>query len=139
MAALLTGSSVLVQAKPLAPPASDVMPPVEITITMDGTKAVCAPKEITLPADTNVMLTIVSHADKPVTITMPGQFEKGLVLHSDGDLIHVASEKGYTVKQNGKGTLKLRTMKSGEEAYACASTGNQGEPFTGKLVLTPPA
>jgi len=135
---LITGSA-FAQGKPLAPPASDAMPPVELTISMKDGKPVCAPAEISLPADTNVALHIVSSANAPVTITAPGQFENGLVLHADGDLIHVASEKGYTVKQNGKGTLRLRTMKAGQEEYACTSTRNADAPFKGKLVLTPPA
>jgi hypothetical protein len=135
---LITGSA-FAQGKPLAPPASDAMPPVELTISMKDGKPVCAPAEISLPADTNVALHIVSSANAPVTITAPGQFENGLVLHADGDLVHVASEKGYTVKQNGKGTLRLRTMKAGQEEYACTSTRNADAPFKGKLVLTPPA
>ncbi len=61
------------------------------------------------------------------------------MLHADGDLVHVASEKGYTVKQNGKGTLRLRTLKAGQEEYACTSTRNADAPFKGKLVLSPPA
>jgi hypothetical protein len=61
------------------------------------------------------------------------------VLHADGDLVHVASEKGYLVKQNGKGVLRIRTMKEGQETYACTSTRNRKAPFEGKLVLTSPA
>ena len=127
------------QGKPLAPPVSDAMPPLELTIGMDGGKPVCAPAEISLPADTNVSLHIVSSADVPVTITAPGQFENGLVLHADGDLVHVASEKGYTVKQKGQGTLRLRTMKAGQQEYACTSNRNADAPFKGRLVLTSPA
>ena len=137
--ALILTASTFAQAKSLGQPASDVMPPIEITVSMDGTKAVCSPSEIALPADTNVSLTITSHASTPVIITMAEQFENGLVLHSDGDIAHNASEKGYTIKQNGKGMLKLRTMAAGEHAYGCASINNQREPFTGKVVLSPPA
>ena len=139
VAFVLLAGPAYAQGKPLAAPASDAMPPVELTISMDGGKPVCAPAELLLPADTNVTLSIVSSADAPITITAPGQFENGLVLHADGDLIHVASEAGYTVKQKGKGTLKLRTMKAGQEAYACTSNRNADAPFKGKLVLTPPA
>lgn len=139
LVALLMAGPALAQGKPLAPPASDAMPPVELTITMTDGKPVCAPAELTLPADTNIALHIVSTADAPVTITAPGQFENGLVLHADGDLVHVASEKGYTVKQNGKGTLRLRTMKAGQEEYACTSTRSADAPFKGKLVLSPAA
>lgn len=137
----LAGSAgpALAQGKPLPAPASDAVPPVELSISLKDGKPVCGPAELRLPADTNVTLTIVSTADTPVTLTADGQFENGLVLHADGDLVHVASEKGYTVKQNGKGTLKLRTMKAGETPYGCASNRNADQPFVGKLVLTPPA
>jgi hypothetical protein len=139
LVALLIAGPAFAQGKPLAPPASEAMPPVELTISLKDGKPVCAPAELSLPADTNVALHIVSSADAPVTITAPGQFENGLVLHADGDLVHVASEKGYTVKQNGQGTLRLRTMKPGQEEYACTSTRNADAPFKGKLVLSPPA
>ncbi|MGH1591008.1 anaerobic typically selenocysteine-containing protein [Methylobacterium phyllosphaerae] len=139
VAALLVTGPALAQGKPLPPPATDAMPPVELTISLKDGKPVCAPAELTLPADTNVEVRIVSSADVPVTITAPGQFENGRVLHADGDLVHVASEKGYTVKQNGKGTLRLRTMKAGQEDYACTSTRDADAPFKGKLVLSPAA
>jgi len=139
LVACLTAGPVFAQGKPLPPPASDVMPPVELTISLKDGKPVCAPAELRLPADTNIALHIVSTANAPVTLTAPGQFENGLVLHADGDLVHVASEKGYTVKQNGQGTLKLRTMKAGQEDYACTSTRKEDAPFKGKLVLVPPA
>ncbi|MGU3416846.1 anaerobic typically selenocysteine-containing protein [Methylobacterium sp. D54C] len=139
LSAVLAAGPVLAQGKPLPPPATDAMPPVELTISLKDGKPVCDPAELKLPADTNVALKIVSSADAPVTITAPGQFENGLVLHADGDLVHVASEKGYTVKQNGRGTLRLRTMKAGQEEYACTSTRNADAPFKGKLVLSPPA
>jgi hypothetical protein len=113
--------------------------PVPVRVTLENGKPVCAPAELRLPADTNVELHIVSTANAPVTITAEGQFENAKVLHADGDLVHVMSEKGYTVKQNGKGVLRLRTMKAGETAYGCTSTRNADAPFVGKLVLTPPA
>ncbi|WP_318784508.1 cupredoxin domain-containing protein [Methylobacterium flocculans] len=115
------------------------MPPVELTITMDGDKPVCAPAELKLPANTNVELHIASQAPEPVTLTAPGQFENANVLHADGDLVHVASEKGYLVKQNGKGVLRIRTLKEGQTTYACTSNRNRKAPFEGKLVLTAPA
>ena len=139
LTALVLASPTLAYAKSLGPAASDVMPPVEITVSMDGSKAVCAPSEIALPADTNVTLTITSHATTPVILTMAEQFENGRVLHSDGDIVHNASEKGYTIKQNGKGVLKLRTMGAGQHPYGCASINDQKESFTGKVVLSPPA
>ncbi|MCJ2064350.1 cupredoxin domain-containing protein [Methylobacterium sp. J-088] len=135
---LLVGSAGA-ESKSLEEPSSDAMPPVELVISMKDGKPVCDPAEILLPANTNISLHIVSSADAPITITAPGQFENGLVLHADGDLIHIASEKGYTVKQKGQGTLRLRTMKPGQEEYACTSNRNANDPFKGKLTLTPPA
>jgi hypothetical protein len=139
LSATAFGNAALAQSKPLPPASSGAMPPVELTITMDGDIPVCAPAELRLPANTNVELHIISSAGEPVTITAPGQFENANVLHADGDLVHVASEKGYLVKQNGKGTLRIRTLKEGQETYACTSNRNQKAPFEGKLVLTPPA
>lgn len=139
LAALLLVGSTYAEGKPLEAPASDAMPPVELIISMEDGKPVCDPAEILLPANTNVALHIVSSADAPITITAPGQFEHGLVLHADGDLIHDASEKGYTIKQKGQGTLRLRTMKPGQEDYACTSNRNANDPFKGKLTLTQPA
>ncbi len=139
LAVLLAPAAALAQGKPLPPPSSDAMPPVELSIAMEGDRPVCAPAELRLPANTNVVLQVINHADKPVTITMPGQFENGLVLHADGDLVHVASEHGYLVKQNGQGTLRLRTQGAGQEDYACTSTGNTKAPFKGTLVRTSPA
>ena len=139
LAVLLLVGSTYAESKSLEAPASDAMPPVELIISMKDGKPVCDPAEILLPANTNVALHIVSSADVPVTITAPGQFENGLVLHADGDLIHAASEKGYTIKQKGQGTLRLRTMKPGQEEYACTSNRNANDPFKGKLTLTQPA
>lgn len=139
LAVTACASGALAQSKPLPPASSDIMPPVELTITMDGDKPICAPSELKLPANTNVELHIVSQAADPVTVTAPGQFENAHVLHADGDLVHVASEKGYLVKQHGKGVLRIRTLQPGQETYACTSNRNQKAPFEGKLVLTPPA
>ncbi len=122
------------KAAPTNPPATNAVPPIELTITMDNGKPVCAPAELLVPANTNIVLHIKSQADRPVTITIPGQFSNGLVEHSDGDLVHVMSEKGYLVKQNGQGTLRLRSMDAGQEEYACTSTANQSEPFKGRYV-----
>ena len=127
------------QGKPLPAPSSAVMPPVELTITAENGKPVCAPAELRLPANTNVALHVVSHADTPVTITAAGLFENGHVLHADGDLVHVASEKGYLIKRDGQGTLQVRTLEAGTHDFACTSTANKNAPFVGKLVLTPPA
>ncbi|CAO4175298.1 anaerobic typically selenocysteine-containing protein [Methylorubrum populi] len=137
--ALGLSSAALAQGKPLPTPASDAMPPVELSVEMRDGHPVCQPAELRLPADTNVALNVVSRADQPVTITMPGQFENGRVLHADGDLVHVASEKGYTVKREGKGTLRLRTLAAGEKSFACTGANSRSNPFEGKVILTPPS
>lgn len=139
VAAMASPTIAFAEGKPLPPASSSSTVQGELTITMDGDKPVCAPAELKLPANTNVELHIVSTANVPVTITAPGQFEKGHVLHADGSLVHVSSEKGYLVKANGQGVLKIRTMQEGMETYACTTTSNQKAPFEGKLVLTSPA
>ncbi len=139
LAATAFTNPALAEGKPLPPASSDTTVQGELTITMEGDKPVCAPAELRLPSNTNVALHIVNTANVAVTITAPGQFEKGHVLHADGSLIHVASEKGYLMKANGQGTLKIRTLMEGTETYACTTTGNRMAPFEGKLVLTPPA
>lgn len=136
---LLGAAAASAQGKPDTPPATHAVPPVELRITKQDGKAVCAPAELRLPADSNVTLNIVSQSDSPVILTSPNQFKNDQVLHHDGDLTHVASENGYTIKQNGKGVLKLRTLAAGEQEYGCASVNNQKEPFRGRLILTPPA
>jgi len=138
-AILLSSSHALAEGKPLPPPASTAVPTVELTVTMDGDKPVCAPADLRLPADTNVTLHIVNRTKDTITLTMAGQFEKGRVLHTDGALFHVASEKGYSIKEGSQGTLKLRSIPAGEEEYGCTSTRNQQAPFRGKLITTPAA
>jgi plastocyanin len=138
-ATLLTSAASAADNPQLGKPASDALPPVELTVTLQDGKPVCAPAEIRLPANTDVMLQVVSQANVPVTITAEGQFEQGHLLHADGDLIHVMSEKGYTVKANGHGTLKLRTLDAGEHSYACTANNRRDAPFVGKMVLSPPA
>lgn len=123
------------EGKPLPPPATDAMPPVELSVGLENGKATCSPAELLIPADTDVELRVVSHADRPVTLTMQGQFEKGRVLHTEGDVVHVASEKGYLIKQNGTGVIRVRSLPPGEAPFACTSTADQGEPFRGKVVL----
>lgn len=138
-AAILSVSPAAAQGKPDTPPASASMPSVDLTISDKDGKAVCAPAELRLPADTNVTINISSHAKSPVIITSPNQFKNDQVLHHDGDLAHVASGDGYTVKQNGKGVLRLRTLKAGEQDYGCASINDQKDVFRGRLILTPPS
>ncbi len=135
MTALLSVEPALAQGKPDTPPATTPVPQVEFRITKQDGKVVCAPAELRLPADANVTINIVSQSDSPVILTSPNQFKNDRVLHHDGDLTHIASEDGFTVKQNGKGVLKLRTLAAGEQEYGCASVNNQKEPFRGRLVL----
>jgi hypothetical protein len=137
--ALLSAEPSLAQGKPDNPPATTSVPQVELRITKQDGKAVCAPAQLRLPANTNVTINIVSQSDSPVILTSPNQFKNDQVLHHDGDLTHIASEDGFTVKQNGKGVLKLRTLAAGEQEYGCASVNNQKEPFRGRLILTSPA
>lgn len=138
VAAALSVYLTTAQGKPLPPPATDVMPPVELRVGLTDGKATCSPAELPLPADTDIELRVVSTADRPVTITMEGQFEKGRVLHSEGDVTHVASEKGYTIKPNGEGTIRVRSLPPGEVPFACTSTANSSEPFRGRVVLGRP-
>jgi hypothetical protein len=139
VALLLAAPALSAEDAKARPPASAVTPPVELTVTLQDGKPVCAPAELRLPADTDVALTVVSEANVPVTITAAGQFEGGHVRHADGDLVHVMSEKGYLVKANGRGTLRLRTLAAGDHPYGCTATNRQDAPFVGKLVLAPPA
>ncbi|GJE41236.1 anaerobic typically selenocysteine-containing protein [Methylobacterium soli] len=140
LSAPLAASGAWAEEKPSAPAkAGDTLPPVELTIDMQDGKPRCSPAELRLPAETNVALQIVNHADRPITLTAPGQFENRYVLHADGDLVHVMSNAGYLVKQGGRGVLKLKTMAEGQYPYACTSVQNQDAPFKGTLVLAPPA
>lgn len=139
LALFLMPAAAFAQGKPLPPPSSPATPPIELSITMQDGKPVCAPAELLVPANTNIALHVVSQANAEVTLTIPGQFSNGLVQHADGDLVHVASEKGYLVKRNGKGTLKLRTEGEGQEKYACTATNDQSHPFTGTYTRKAPA
>ena len=140
LSAPLAAPCAIAEEKPSTPSkAADTLPPVELTLDMEGDKPRCSPAELRLPAQTNVVLQIVNRADRPITLTAPGQFENRYVLHADGDLVHVMSNAGYLVKQGGKGVLKLKTMAEGQYPYACTSVQNQDAPFKGTLVLVPPA
>ncbi|MCP1537988.1 hypothetical protein J2W79_003045 [Methylorubrum extorquens] len=136
---MLSANLAHAEGKPLPPPASDGQPVMELTIEKKDSKIVCSPAELRLPADTNAELRVINKADQPVTLTMDGQFENGLVQHVDGDQGHSASEKGYTIKLNGKATLKFRTMAAGEHPYGCTGVNSQSNPFVGKYILVPPA
>lgn len=136
---ILSANLAHAEGQPLAPPASDGQPIMELTMEKKDGKIVCSPAELRLPADTNAELRVINKANQPVTLTMEGQFENGLVQHADGDHGHSASEKGYTIKLNGKATLKFRTMAAGERPYGCTGVNDQSHPFVGKYILVPPA
>ncbi|WP_238258056.1 anaerobic typically selenocysteine-containing protein [Methylobacterium gnaphalii] len=106
-------------------------------ITKQDGRVACSPGELRLPADSNVTINVVSQSDSPVVLTSPNQFKNSQVHHHEGDLTHVASEDGWTVKQNGKGVLKLRTLAAGQQDYGCTSVNNQKDTFRGKSVLSP--
>jgi hypothetical protein len=140
------GAAVLVVAGPLTlsatardlpPPKTDVVPPVELTVAADGKTVSCAPAELRLPAQTNVHVRLVNQTDKEITITAPQIFDKNVLRH-DGDLVHVASAAGYTLKPEGHGDIELRTLAPGQYPYGCTSAQNQGAPFKGTLVFVPP-
>ena len=134
-AGLLAGAP----AKDLPAPQTDIVPPVEVVISAKGSSVECAPAELRLPAQTNVHLRLINHSDHDVTITAPGIFENRNVLHHDGDVVHVASNEGYTVKSEGHGDIEFRSLAAGEHTFGCTSVQNQSAPFRGKLVFVPPA
>lgn len=136
---ILFAHAAAAQGKPDTQPESTSTPPVELKITKQDGKAVCSPAELRLLANSNVTINIISQSDSPVMLTSPNQLKNDQVLHHDGDLAHAASGDGYTVKQNGKGVLKLRTLAAGEQEYGCVSINNQKEIFRGKLILSPPS
>lgn len=112
------------------------MPPVSlIAEDVDGSLR-CAPAELRLPAQSNVRFEIVNKTKQQVSLTAPELFKNRNVLHHDGDLVHVASNDGYLIKQGGTGVLKVRTMEEGQYPYACTSVSRQSEPFRGTLTLT---
>ena len=134
---LLTGGAFA--ANDLPPPKTDVMPPVEVTITAENGAPSCAPAELRLPAQSNVDLHVVNQSNEQVSLTAPQIFQNKNVLHHDGDVVHVASNDAYLVKANGKGEIRLRTIAAGEYTYGCTATSKQDKPFTGKLTLIDPA
>lgn len=113
------------------------MVPVELTMDVENGAARCEPADLRLPADSDVALRIVNRSKHQFTLTAPRIFENKNVLHHDGDLAHVASDDGYTVKANGKGDLRVRTIAAGQYPFACTSVQNQSEPFRGTLTLAP--
>lgn len=104
----------------------------------------CVPAELRLPAGSNVELTITNTTKNHVTLTAPRQFENRHVLHHDGDLVHVASNDGYLIKQNEKGMLRIRTLDEGNTLTAApasqAGHALSGHPDAeqGELTRPPP-
>lgn len=115
---------------------ADALPPVALTVEEADGAVRCAPADLRLPADSNVELTIHNTTKNQVTLTAPRQFENRHVLHHDGDLVHVASNDGYLIKQNGKGMLRIRTLAEGQYPYGCTSVSKQSAPFQGTLTLS---
>jgi hypothetical protein len=124
-------------ARDLPPPKTDVVPPVELTVALEGGKVSCAPAELRLPAQTNVHVHLVNQTDKEITVTAPRIFDKNVLRH-DGDLVHVASAEGYTLKPSGRGDIELRTLAPGQYPFGCTSAQDQANPFRGTLVFVPP-
>lgn len=134
---LATGFATGALARDLGPPKTDIVPPVELTVSADGAKIACAPAELRLPSETNVHVRLVNQTNKEITITAPRIFDKNVLRH-DGDLVHVASAAGYTLKPEGHGDIELRTLAPGQYPFGCTSTQDQANPFKGTLVFVPP-
>lgn len=132
--AVLAGGAL---ARDLPPPKTDIVPPVELVVAADGAKVTCAPAELRLPAETNVHLRLVNQTNKEITVTAPRIFDKNVLRH-DGDLVHVASAEGYTLKPEGHGDIELRTLAPGQYPFGCTSAQDQANPFKGTLILVPP-
>jgi hypothetical protein len=122
-----------------AAPAAETMPSVDLTMTVENGAAKCAPAELRLPADTDVSIHVENHSTSQIVLTAPQIFENKNVLHHDGDVVHVASNEGYTVKQNGKGELRVRTIAAGQYPFGCTSVNDRSQPFKGTLTLAPAA
>ncbi|WP_331290369.1 MULTISPECIES: cupredoxin domain-containing protein [Methylobacterium] len=119
--------------------AAEAMPSVDLTMTAENGAAKCAPAELRLPADTDVSIRVQNKSTSQIVLTAPQIFENKNVLHHDGDVVHVASNEGYTVKQNGKGEIRVRTIAAGQYPYGCTSVNDKSQPFRGTLTLSPAA
>ncbi|MBX9934167.1 MAG: cupredoxin domain-containing protein [Methylobacterium sp.] len=134
-ALVLSGGFAAAQTK--APPKNDgTMPPISIVAEEVDGRLQCSPAELRLPAETNVQFEIVNKTKEQVTLTAPDMFKNRNVLHHDGDLVHVASNDGYLIKQGGNGVLRVRTLAEGQYPYGCTAVSRQREPFRGTLTLT---
>lgn len=110
-------------------------PPIDIKFDIVNGAARCEPPELRLPARTDVEVKITNTSDQIATITAPLLFRNEYVLHHEGDLAHVASNEGYTIKPRGTGRMKLRTPPPGEYEFSCFNAGTTGSPYKGKLIL----
>ena len=119
--------------------AAETMPSVDLTMTVENGVPTCAPAELRLPADTDVSIKVQNRSTSQFVLTAPQIFENKNVLHHDGDVVHVASNEGYTVKQNGKGEIRVRTIGAGQYPFGCTSVNDRSKPFQGTLTLTPAA
>ncbi|MGH1575276.1 cupredoxin domain-containing protein [Methylobacterium sp. P31] len=119
--------------------AAETMPSVELTMTVENGAAKCAPAELRLPANADVSIHVQNRSSSQIVLTAPRIFENKNVLHHDGDVVHVASNEGYTVKQNGKGEIRVRTIAAGQYPFGCTSVNDRSQPFKGTLTLAPAA
>jgi hypothetical protein len=119
--------------------AAETAPSVDLTMTVQNGAAACAPAELRLPAETEVNIRVQNHSTSQIVLTAPQIFENKNVIHHDGDVVHVASNEGYTVKQNGKGEIRVRTIAAGQYPFGCTSVNDKSQPFKGTLTLTPAA
>ncbi|WP_018263794.1 cupredoxin domain-containing protein [Methylobacterium sp. WSM2598] len=136
--AALAGAALAANDLPPPKAGGDAMPPVQLTITSENGAAKCEPAELRLPANSNVALEVTNRSSARVTLTAPQIFQNKNVLHHDGDVVHVASNDAYLVKENGTGEIRLRTIGPGEYTFGCTSVTAQSKPFEGKLTLVDP-
>ena len=113
----------------------DASPPVDIKFDLVDGKARCEPPELRLPARTDVQVKITNASDENAVIAAPRLFSNEFVLHHEGDLVHAASNQGYTLKARGTGHMRLRTPPPGDYEFTCAQVRDLGSPYKGKLTL----
>src|SRR4051794_30401069 len=135
---LMSGAAFAAENMPSREGGGKGMPSVELTMNVDSGAAKCSPAELRLPANTDVSIKVTNQSSSQIVLTAPRIFENKNVLHHDGDVVHVASNDGYPVKQHGAGELRVRTIAEGQYPFGCTSVNNKSEPFKGTLTLSPP-
>lgn len=113
----------------------ETVPPVDIKFDLVDGKARCEPPELRLPARTDVEVKLSNTSDENAVIASTPLLANEHVLHHEGDVAHVASNTGYTLKARGTGRMRLRTPDAGEFEFTCAQVRDLGSPFKGKLTL----